>query len=179
MPHLIGENIMLREYRMDDIDDIQNWVNDGEVTKFLSGLFLYPHTRTDTENFLKAMLNKTSDIRGFVIAHKDGSYIGQVDLMKIDWVSRKATLGIVIGKKELHGKGIGTEAISLLLKFAFDQMNLNKVELTVNEHNMAGRECYKKCGFVEEGRLREDFYSYGEYSDMLVMSCLKKDFYKL
>lgn len=177
MPRLYGKSIVLREYRWEDLDGIRGWVNDSEVTQFLSGLFLYPHTLHQSESYLSMMIEHKSEARGFVIADKDTlEYIGQIDLIKVDWVSRKATLGIVIGRKELHGKGIGTEAIKLLLGFAFNQLNLNKVDLTVRDYNKRGIRCYEKCGFIEEGRLREDYYINGGYTDTVLMGCLKRDF---
>lgn len=180
MPIIYGENIMLREYRWEDFDSIRSWVNDREITQFLSSLFLFPHTKNKTESYLKMMLEGSSDARGFVIANKEnGEYIGQIDLIEIDWVSRKGTLGIVIGRKDYLGKGIGTEAISLLLNFAFNEMNLNKIDLTLSDYNKRGIRCYEKCGFVEEGRLREDFYTGGKYTDTIMMGCLKKDFERI
>jgi len=80
MPRLFGESIVLREYRWEDLDGIRNWVNDSEVTQFLSGLFLYPHTLHQSENYLRMMIEQKSEARGFVIADKDTlEYIGQID----------------------------------------------------------------------------------------------------
>lgn len=174
MYRLAGERIILREYREEDYPYMRSWVNDYEITKYLSNIFMYPHTELDTENFLKAMME--GRYRGFVIAHKETEeYIGQVDLINIDWPNRVGTIGIVIGTKENLGKGYGSEALKLLLEFAFMKLNLNKLELDVRAFNDRAIKCYKKLGFQVEGVLRENFYDNGQYTDTIRMGILKRE----
>ena len=119
----------------------------------------------------------TLGLKGFIIAEKEnGTYIGQIDFINIDWKNRTSLLGIVIGNKENHSKGYGQEAINLLLKFAFEELNLHKLELEVRDYNEKAYNCYKKCGFVEEGRKRENFYINGKYTDTIFMGILKKEY---
>lgn len=179
MAILIGDRIILREYRKEDLPCIRAWVNDPEITNFLSNIFLYPHTLNDTENFLNSMLEGNTESKGFIIAHKDTEeYIGQIDLIKIDWVNRVGTMGIVIGSKENLNKGYGTEAIKLLQEFAFNRLNLHKLDLEVREFNKRAIRCYEKCGFRIEGRLRQNFYIDGKYYDTLIMGILKEEWIK-
>lgn len=176
MARIIGNRIMLREYRKEDLPFIRSWVNDREITDYLSDIFLYPHTLNVTEDFLNNMLEGNTNMKGFIIAHKDTEdYIGQIDLIKIDWVNRVGTIGIVIGTKENLSKGYGTEAIRLLQEFAFNRLNLHKLDLEVRAYNQRAINCYKKCGFIEEGRIRENFYKDGEYTDTLFMGILKRE----
>ena len=60
--------------------------------------------------------------------------------------------------------------------FAFNNLNLHKLELEVREFNGRAIHCYKKCGFKEEGRIRENFYADGKYTDTLFMGILKREF---
>jgi RimJ/RimL family protein N-acetyltransferase len=85
-------------------------------------------------------------------------------------------LGIVIGEKNQWGKGYGQDAIRTLLTFVFGEMNLNRIYLRVYADHALAINAYRKCGFVEEGRLRQDVYSEGRYHDMLVMGILKQEF---
>lgn len=180
MPILIGERIILREYRKEDLPYIRKWVNNPEITKYLSNIFLYPHTLNNTEAFLNGMLDGSSGIKGFIIAKKETEeYIGQIDFVKIDWINRIGTLGIVIGNTELLGKGYGTEAIKLIQEFAFNKLNLHKLDLEVREYNHRAIRCYKKCGFVEEGRIRQNFFIDGKYTDTLFMGILKSEWEQL
>lgn len=174
MYRLEGERVILREYRKDDFSYMRKWVNNYEITQWLSNVFLYPHSEIDTENFINAIME--GKMKGFVIAHKDTEeYIGQLDLINIDWVNRVGTLGIVIGTEENLGKGYGTEAIKLLQKFSFNKLNLNKLELDVRAFNKRGIRCYEKSGFKVEGIIRENYFEDGKYSDTVKMGILKRE----
>jgi RimJ/RimL family protein N-acetyltransferase len=176
MPYIIGSRIILREYRKEDLEHIRTWVNDPEVVDNLSDIFLYPNTVNQTENFLNSKLEGKGD-PGFVIAEKESlDYLGQIDLMNIDWKNRLAMMGIVIGHAGNRGKGYGTEAIRLLQRFVFDRLNLNKLELWVHDYNIHAYQCYLKCGFQEEGRIRQGFYIHGRYHDKIAMGILKSEY---
>ena len=177
MPRLFGERIMLREYKKEDLQYMRMWVNDPEVTENLSDIFLYPHTLNATESFLNMMLEGKSSEKGFVIANKDTEeYIGQIDLMSIDWKNRVASLGIIIGSEENRSRGYGAEAIRVLQEFVFESLNLNRLELMLHDYNQRGYKCYLKCGFREEGRKRQDYYINGRYTDTIYMGILRAEY---
>ena len=90
--------------------------------------------------------------------------------------TRKASLGIMIGDKTCWDRGYGTDAILTILRFAFDEMNLHRVWLQVHDDNARAIACYKKCGFVEEGRLRHDRYRHGTYHDTIEMGILDHEY---
>ncbi|MCM3633512.1 GNAT family N-acetyltransferase [Paenibacillus camelliae] len=180
MPHLLGDRIALREYRISDLDSISQWVNDPEITNTLSDVFLYPHSRNESETYLNVIMEGKSSTKSFVIAEKDSlEYIGQIDLFNFDWKNRFAVMAIVIGKKEYLGKGYGSEAIRVLQKFAFEELNLNRIELDVYDYNARAYKCYLKCGFKEEGRMRQKLFKNGRYRDVIRMAILKEEFEEL
>ncbi|NPV91158.1 MAG: GNAT family N-acetyltransferase [Firmicutes bacterium] len=178
MPRILGKKVDLREYRLEDLDAIREWVNDRETVRNLDDVFIYPHTLNMTEEYLNRILeDKLENERHFVIAsHETDEYLGQVALMHVDWRSRIATLGIVIAQKENRDQGYGREAIELVLDFAFGQLNLHRVELCVREYNTRGCHLYLKCGFVEEGRKRKHYYIDGQYTDTILMGILKEEY---
>jgi len=179
VPRIFGEKIMLREYSDEDLMHMREWVNDPEIIDNLSDIFLPPQTWHDTERFLQlAIEGKLETKYHFVIANKDTqTYIGQIDLISVDWKNRSTEMGIVIGKKAFLGKGIGTEAIKLLQYFVFDRLNLNRLQLSLHEYNQRAYHCYLKCGFVEEGRFRQNFYINGQYTDHIYMAILRDEYY--
>ncbi len=174
MGRIVGERVTLREFRSEDIDDIRSWVADREITRWLGGAFMKPNTWEQTEEYLQNLLQGGAGAN-FVIAHKGTlNYLGQCNLMMVDNVARKAELAFVL-KKEHIGKGYGLEAGQMLISFAFDEMNLNRVCLKVHEGNARAIRLYEKLGLRHEGRLREEIYQGGKYEDMLVMGLLRRE----
>ncbi len=176
MGRIEGKLITLREFRAEDISPMRAWVTDSQVSRFLSGAFLQPHTWEQTESFLRGILNGDAGGVNLVIAERESlKYFGQCNLMLIDNTARKAELAIVIGR-EHHGRGYGYEAINLLLDFGFHQMNLNRVYLKVHEDNARAIRLYERVGFAHEGRLRQEMFRDGRYQDLLVMGILRDEF---
>lgn len=178
MPRLFGKSIMLREYKREDIDHMRKWVNDPQVVDNLSDIFLAPHTLEETEAFLNSILKgERKDNFSFVIANKEAeTYIGQIDLLNVDWKNRSTEIGIVIGEAENRGRGIGSEALQVLQEFVFNRLNMNRLQIKVHSYNTRAHNCYLKSGFKEEGRMRQSFYIHGTYYDTIILSLLKSEF---
>jgi RimJ/RimL family protein N-acetyltransferase len=177
MPHIIGKRIVLREYLMEDLPYMREWVNDPEITSYLADSFTFPHSLYETENFLRMMIEGRGENKGFVIAEKySNAYLGQVDLHHMDYKNRCASLGIVIGRKERLNQGYGKEAVKLLTWFAFQSLNFNRLELDVYDFNERAYRCYLRCGFKEEGRLRQKVYRDGKFRDVIQMAILKEEY---
>lgn len=132
-------------------------------------------SRAEEEGWFEALLQDDSR-RIFAIETEEGSHIGNIGLGDVDWRNRKAALGIAIAEKEYWGRGYGTDAVMTLLDFAFNEMNLHRVHLSVFEFNRRAIRCYEKCGFRHEGREREAFFRDGRYHDSLLMGILREEF---
>lgn len=176
MPRIFGDRIMLREFRASDKSSLMEWVNDPDVVGTLSDSFLLPKSDSAIESWIKGNMERDSDKEAhFVVADRETErYIGQIDFHVIDWKNRSARIGLVIGAPWARGKGYGSEALRTLIDYAFRFMNLHRVDLLVREDNLSARRCYEKCGFVEEGRMRQAIYRDGRYLDMIVMSVLSE-----
>ena len=176
MPRILGERVMLREYREEDFSAIRAWVNDPETTKYLSGRFLMPHTALQTEQYMQEILSgKASGYRFVIALRADGAYLGQADFFYVDPVSRCTEMGIVLGSEAARGRGYGREALGLLLKFGFESLNLHRVWLDVYAENARAIRCYEACGFQKEGVLRAQEFSRGAYHDIVRMGLLQEE----
>lgn len=154
-----------------DIPAFLKWFNDPEVTEFLD---LEPPMGMEQEEAWFDSLSKSEeDI--FSIDTLDGKLIGNVGLVNTDWVARKVLIGIVIGEKEYWGKGYGTDAMLTLLRYLFEELNMNRVFLGTDWANKRAISCYENCGFVIEGLLRQHRWKRGRYRDYLIMSILRED----
>jgi RimJ/RimL family protein N-acetyltransferase len=173
---LEGRLVRLRAMEATDVERAYAWINDREVTRFL--MARYPLSHADEEKWLAAASvgnGFANDVR-LAIETKDGVHIGNTGLHRISPEDRNAELGIMIGDKSYWSNGYGTDAVITLLRLAFDQMNLHRVDLGVFEFNERAIACYRKCGFVEEGRRREAYYQDGRYWDVVRMSVLRREF---
>ena len=177
MPVLKGSRVMLREYRSEDFASIRAWVNDEVTTRWMSTRFWPPQTEVDTQEFLSRMLQSSHNAYNFVIADaQDESYIGQLDLFRVDWRLRQGEIGMVIGKSQMRGQGFGQEALELMKRFAFSNLGLERLELEVHMDNQAAVRCYEKAGFMLEGVKRHAYWADGCFGNVGIMSILREEY---
>jgi RimJ/RimL family protein N-acetyltransferase len=172
---LDGKLVRLRALEPADAERAYKWINDREVTRFL--MARYPYSM----EFEKEFLANASKDNGFgevrlAIETRDGIHIGICGLHRGRPEDRHAELGIMIGEKDYQSNGYGTDTVMTLVRFAFEQMNLNKVSLGVFDFNERAQAVYRKCGFVEEGHAREEYYQDGRYCDIVRMGLLRREF---
>jgi len=101
--------------------------------------------------------------------------IGFVAFDEIKWVARDAWVAIGIGEREFWSKGYGSDAMRLMLRYGFLELNLNRVSLGVFSANPRAVRSYEKCGFVHEGRIRDFNLRDGKYWDLLQMGILREE----
>ena len=174
---LAGRLVRLRPFTDADVPLLHKWFNDAEVLHWL-------HLSEDPPEVMKSIeahrqrWERIRDNPGhlsWVIERKDGKPIGELGLLNINLVQRRAELGISVGEKEYWGRGYGTDAIHTLLRHAFAEMGLRRVGLITDEDNGRGIRCYEKCGFVREGLLRAHRLRYGRPINMVQMGVLAGD----
>jgi len=173
---ILGQKVRLRAIERDDLPTFVRWFNDPEVRHYLTAYM--PMSLAEEEKWFEGQLQK-QDGRIFAIEVIDGDqpiHIGNVGIHDVDWKNRAAEVGIVIGEKDYWGKGYGTDALKTLLRFAFQEMNLHRVQLRVHDYNARALRCYEKCGFQHEGRQRQALFRDGEYHDVLLMGILAGEF---
>lgn len=171
-----GNIINLRAQDAADVDRVLRWINDREVTRHLNARYQY--SRLFEEDWLTRRASTPQSFTDvhFAIETKDGVHIGHIGFHVVSPEDRNAHLGMMIGEKAYWSRGYGTDALMTLLRFAFDEMNLHRVDLNVDADNLRAIACYRKCGFVEEGRERDARYQGGRYGDQLVMGVLREEF---
>ena len=177
MPHIIGEAVYLREYRMSDLEAINRWRNIEEIT-WWTAVYVWPESLEQTRRFLEDQVNDVDPAnRKFAICLKeDDCYVGHIGYEYLDLRRRNTELGIVLGDTSVLSRGIGTEAINLFLKVCFDELDLHRVGLRVLRANPRGMACYQKCGFKEEGVIRDWHHSRGQWHDLILMGILQDEY---
>lgn len=173
---LESENIYLREVRPSDVNEnYYRWMNDPDITKYLESRF-HPNSMEKLREYVK---NRNCDNENifFAILLKDGNrHIGNVKLGPINIFHRFADVGILIGEKDCWGRGYGTETIRLIAKYAFNVLNLNKLVAGCYSLNKGSIKAFKKAGFSEEGRRRQQYFCDGKYVDDIELGLLRSDY---
>lgn len=170
---LLGDRIYLSPRSLEDAEKFTEWMNDFNVTDYTgrSGQLM---SLQGEKNYLEE--NSNPEAVFSIITLDEDKLIGTVGLERINHPHRTATLGIFIGDKDYLSKGYGSEAIRLLLDYGFNYMNLHSIKLTVFAFNERAIKCYKKCGFKETGRYRENRFINGKYYDTISMDILENEF---
>lgn len=170
-----GKLLRLRGYEQSDADALMRWFADEEVTDLL-GPVAVPITRAQQESMIARVTAPDSAEKAFVIETLDGKAIGDCGLRSFHWISRYAELFITIGEKEYWGRGYGADAVRLLLRIAFERLNLHSVWLTTLATNERAIRCYEKCGFKRQGLFRENSFVRGRYVDVVPMGILRSEY---
>ncbi len=174
---LSGERIYLRPF--DEKKDLQLYQFGKNNSDIRETLFLFrPMTEQDTITEANQWHSSKENILFTICTNSDNKPIGETGLFRIDYVSRAAIFYIAIYDPKYWSKGYGKETTNLVLKYSFDILNLNRIQLHVATNNPAAVKIYERSGFVIEGTLREAMYHNNEYVDFYVMGILRKDYYK-
>lgn len=173
---IYGQNVRLRGIEREDIPTFVRWFNDPEVRQYL--LMFEPMSKAQEERWFESTLDRRDDYLFAIEAHIDDgwTHVGNVGLHQVDGKNRSAVFGIALGEKDYWGRGYGTDAVRTMLRFAFHELNLHRVELEVFDYNPRAMHCYKRAGFRHEGTRRQCFFHSGRYHDSHLMAILADEF---
>lgn len=170
-------NIFIRPLEKDDLPLVKHWLNSHEISRIMGYLpVLSNHEQLLWFEGIKKY--RTAYVFAICIG-ESGEHIGNIGLGNIDFMNRHAMLNIFIADHENRGKGYGRKAISDLLDFAFNRLNLNKVYLQTSPQFKDAVLLYERIGFVKEGAMRQHYACDGEYHDKLILSMLRKEYEQL
>jgi RimJ/RimL family protein N-acetyltransferase len=158
------------------------WNKDSELTRYLDARTVSMRSAKHISGFFEKEMEELTPANHYftIRALDDNRLLGDINLDVInDWSSRDAFVGLGIGERQNWGKGYGTDAMKVMLRFAFTEVNLRRVTLTVFEYNPRAIRSYEKIGFQHEGRLRGALLRDGKRWDMLYMGILREDWTKL
>jgi RimJ/RimL family protein N-acetyltransferase len=170
-----GDRVELGPVQREYLPKYVEWLNDWEVSHFLAhGVPLLLNLDDETDWFEQRRKDKNSMVFA-ILALPEKQLIGNCAFHQIDWKNRWAIFGIVIGDKNYWNKGCGTDATRTLLRFAFEQLGLNRVELEVYDFNPRAIRAYEKAGFRRDGVRRQALYRDGAFHDIYLMGILRED----
>lgn len=162
--------IFLRLMTVEDTDDIVSWRNSEAVRK----RFIYQasFTRESHLHWIETKINTGEVVQMIICRQEDEKPVGSVYIRDIDHTHHKGEYGIFIGEEDARGKGYGSEAAKLMVRYAFEEMGLHRLFLRLFADNIAALKSYENAGFQKEALLRDDVCIDGEYRDIILMGII-------
>jgi RimJ/RimL family protein N-acetyltransferase len=171
---MTGNKCYLSPLNSRDAGKFTEWLNDLEVTENLT---LYSSI-INTENEKIFLETLCKDHNYSIIDNDTNELIGNCGFLDLDHLNQTAEVGIFIGNKNYWNKGYGTEALTLLVDYGFEALNLHNIGLRVYSFNERAIISYEKAGFKKTGKRREALLRKDERHDIIFMDILCNEFYE-
>ncbi len=167
------DQIYLRPMTEEDAELIVNWRNQPELKRFFisqADFSIESHLK-----WFRSMKESGRACQMMICDKQNDKPLGSVDIKDIDMENRKGEYGIFIGDKDTRGRGIGTEAAKLMIRYGFDVLGLHRIYLRVIASNERARRSYERAGFKQEGYLHHDVCINGKYEDIIWMAIVNEE----
>lgn len=168
-------NLFLRKISKEDIDFVFNSLNNKDLISYLSlgPLKTYEHSKRLIKRYLRYWESNLQ--YNYIIELQEGNKIkiGSISLWNVNWQHQRAQVGIWL-IPSFWNKGFGEKSLILLKNIAFNHLKINRLEAYIAIENKKSISLFERCGFIEEGRLREYLRFHGSFHDAAIMTCLKK-----
>lgn len=176
--NLKGKVVTLRAMEKEDMGLMQEMVNDPALEYWVEG-YSFPVSKEQQYSWYERNQNDSNNLKLIIETDKDGA-IGYANIINIDWKNRSAFHGIKIANKEFRSKGIGTDTVMTVMKYAFEELQLDRLDGSIIDYNTGSQRLYiNKCGWVIEGKKRKSVFKKNSYHDTLMVGILKEEYFKL
>ena len=170
-----GKYVTLRAIEQKDLALLHEWHNDPDIAYQLGGW----HFPGSLDYLQQWFLNLKDDVlnQRFAIDTKEFGLIGTANLVNIDWKNNNAFHGMMLGNKNIHGKGLGTDTIMAIMRYAFEELHLERLDGSIIAYNEISQNVYlNKCGWKKEGIQRNWYYRKNQYWDRIMVGATKDDY---
>lgn len=173
--NILGKKVTLRAVEEADLLILHKWANDPTTQDIIGNIHL-PSSFEYQKNWFK---NLQTDIlnQRFAIETEELGIIGLSSIIQIDWRNSHAWHGIVLGDKDIRGKGYGFDAVMATMRYAFDELNMERLDGSMIEYNELSINFYcEKLGWKKEGIRRNYYFRRGQYWDQIIVGITKEDY---
>jgi RimJ/RimL family protein N-acetyltransferase len=175
--NISGKKVLLRAIELDDAYLLHKWANDPNLWDLLGG-WHFPNSLNSTRAWIEGLQKDPLNQR-FAIESENLGLIGTANLIDIDWKNRNAFHGMMLGDKDIRGKGLGKDTIMAIMRYAFEELNLERLDGSIIEYNTASFQAYTKCGWKQEGVLRNWYFRKNRYWNKILVGITKSDYFDL
>jgi RimJ/RimL family protein N-acetyltransferase len=170
-----GKRVILRAIEKDDLPLLHKWSNDPEINYMLGG-WHFPSSTIDQDKwFFSLSLNNNN--QRFAIDTLEDGIIGMVNLVDINWKDRRAFTGMLLGDKDIRGKGFGKDTIMTMNKYAFEELGLKRLDGSMISYNESSIYVYtEKCGWKQEGIKKQAYFRKNTWWDEVIVGITRDDY---
>lgn len=173
-----GKNILLRAIERDDLPALQKWSNDPDINYMLGG-WHFPSSFRDQEEWYES-LSLSNNNQRFAIETEEFGLIGMANLVEINWKDRNAFHGMLLGDRNIRGRGFGVDTIMTIGRFAFEELGLMRLDSTIISYNQNSLYVYtKKCGWLVEGKRKKHYFRKNKWWDEIIVGITRDDYFRL
>ncbi len=165
-----------------DAEIVSKWTHDLDYLRLLSAEVARPLSPFQIKKQYEEMDKDAEKHNAFNFAIRlkdDDRLIGFARLFRIEWTHGTGSLQIGIGERADRGKGYGTEVLHMLLRYAFDEINLYRLAATTAEYNAGAIRFFERAGFVVEVRRRQAIQRDGQRWDAVMMGLLRDEWKRI
>jgi RimJ/RimL family protein N-acetyltransferase len=171
-----GTNIVLRAIEKQDLQLLHKWSNDPEINYLLGG-WHFPSNFNEQDKWHDSLSINSLNQR-FAIDTKEHGLIGMANLVNINWKDRNAFHGMLIGDKDIRGKGYGVDTVMTMNKYAFEELGLKRLDGSMIEYNEASINLYtKKCGWKIEGKKEDYYFRKGKWWGHVIVGITSEEYF--
>jgi [ribosomal protein S5]-alanine N-acetyltransferase len=168
---------ILREWQLSDAESLAFYANNRNVSCNLRDFFPFPYTINNAYNWIE-LAAKQDDPQTLFAIEVDGIAAGSIGIVKKDDVYRKnIEIGYFLGEK-FWARGIATEAIKAITKYAFENFEIERVFAEFFSSNIGSKKALEKSGFKHEASFKNNIFKNGKLQDSCIYSVLKEDYFR-
>jgi RimJ/RimL family protein N-acetyltransferase len=174
-----GKRVHLRAVEESDLPLLHAWANDEVLWSSLGG-WRFPSSFDSAKAWFAGLKSDALNHRFVVETNDDAQVIGLANLVGLDWKNRHAEHGMQVSSADDRGKGYGQDTVMAVMRYAFDELGLERLDTDIIEFNEASLRLYiGKCGWREEGRQRRWHYRLGRFWDRILVGVTRDDYAEL
>lgn len=175
---ILGKTVALRAIEENDLISLHRWANDAEIQDMMGNPH-FPSSMDFHKNWFNSL--KTDHLnQRFAVDDQETGIIGLSSLISIDWRNKHAWHGLMLGETKTRGKGFGVDSVMTTMRYAFDELGLERLDGSIIEYNKISYSFYcDKLGWQVEGKRRNYYFRKGKYWDQIVVGITKDDYYRL
>ncbi len=174
-PNLESERLLLRRIDETDLKEIFTMRSDSEIMKYIPRP-LVKNIEEAKEHL--AMINsgieKNEAINWGITIKGNSKLLGIIGFYRTKHEDYRSEIGYML-LPEIHGKGIASEAVGIVVEFGFNEMKLHSIEAVIDPENVASEKVLQKNGFVKEGHFKENGFYDGKFIDSVIYSRLNNN----